>query len=590
MNVIKKILNYLDSNPIPLVIFFSSFFILLGFAGTRLFLSDEGVILDQFYNLINGSLAIKIAKINTVKGIFILVGDNLYGLFSYSLLLLSLPIYYLLKIIDAFYGAHLFILQLWALSGGLIIYLIMKYKKPKLAVITGILSYCILILSNWYFFKPIYFPKWGELLSIELTNILITSFIVLIVYQLFKKLFGAKIALFASFFVILATPISFYAITLKHHSLTLFLTLISIYYFYKNLEEKDNKFIFLAYFFAGLCVWARILDGAILLITLLAMDFLILKKRNHKYIYRVLLIILISLIPFFIFNYLILGNPFSILESTPLTDKAVTLQTAKDFISLENEGNNLQNELLNKLGYTWNSLNSNWAEMFASILFFKLNNTFGVFLVSPFVILALVFFVHKIKCKIKYNTMDKFFLLYSGILLGIYSILSILFNVKSFTSILTDTPMVLEYRYLLIGYIILLYFALRVNKIKELIEIELKNIVLLYGILLILCIIYFVTQFPKPFMDIYYYAAQITITFLIIVVSSSVLLKNKKPIAAILTKLCVLLISISLVQASFLMLFYYWVVSMTYISPSQNFSILPLLDNMLRWMYQIFLR
>lgn len=578
MNVIKNLSNYLDYNPIPILIFFSSFFILLSFAGTRLFLSDEGVILDQFYNLINGSLAIKIAKINTVKGIFILVGDNLYGLFSYSLLILSLPVFYLLRIIDIYYGAHLFILQLWALSGGMIIYLIMKYKNPKFASISGILSYCILIFSNWYFLKPIYFPKWGELLSLELTNIIITSFIVLIIYQLFKKLFDDKIAIFASFFVILATPVSFYAITLKHHSLTLFFTLLSIYYFYKHYEEKDNKYIFIAYFFAGLCIWTRIIDGSILLITLLAMDFLILKKRNMIYISHVLLIILISLIPFFIFNYLILGNPFSILESTPLTDKAITLQTSKDFISLENEGNNLQNELLNKLGYTWNSLGTDWVRMFASILFLKMNNTFGVFLVSPFIILALVFFVHKIKSKIKYNTMDKFFILYIGILLGTYSILSILFNRFSFISILTDTPMVLEYRYLLIGYIILLYFALRIIKIKELIEVELKNIVLLYGNLLIFFIIYFITQFPIPFMDIYYSAAQITITFLIIVVSSTILLQNKKPIAAILNKLCVLIITISLVQASFLMLFYYWVVSMTYISPSQNFSILPILE------------
>lgn len=588
MIVIKKLLNYLDSNPIPLLIFFSTFFIILTFAGTRLFLSDEGVILDQFYNLINGSLAIKIAKINTVKGIFILVGDNLYGLFSYSLLLLSLPVYYLLRIIDPYYGAHLFILQLWALSGGVIVYLIMKYKNPKLAVISGILSYIILIFSNWYFLKPIYFPKWGELLSIELTNIIITSLIALIIYQLFKKLFSDKIALFATFFIILATPISFYALTLKHHSLTLFFSLLSISYFYKHYERKDNKFIFIAYFFAGLCVWARILDGAILLITLLSMDFLILKKRNVKYISHILLIILISLIPFFIFNYLILGNPLSILESTPLTDKAVTLQTAKDFISLENGGNNLQNELLNKLGYTWNPLSVNWIMVFASILFFKLNNTFGVFLVSPFIIFALVFFVHGIKCKIKYNTMDKFFLLYIGILVGTYSLLSILFNVKSFISILTDTPIVLEYRYLLILYIILLYFALRINKIKELIEIELYNIVLLYGILLILGIIYFIAEFPLPFMNIYYYVAQLTMICLIIL-STSILLQNKKPFVVILNKFNVFFISISLALASFLMLFYYWVVSMTYISPTQNFSILPILENILRWMYQIFL-
>ncbi|NJD51796.1 MAG: hypothetical protein FIB07_02910 [Candidatus Methanoperedens sp.] len=588
MNIIKKILNYFDSNPIPLFVFTSSFFILLTFAGTRLFLSDEGVILDQFYNLINGSLAIKIAKINTEKGIFIVVGNNLYGLFSYSLLILSLPVYYILKIIDNYYGAHLLILQLWALSGGMIAYFIMKYKKSGNALKIGVLSSGILFLSNWFFFEPIYFPKWGELISIEFTNIIITSLIALIIYKLFNIFFGNKIALFASFFVILATPISFYAITLKHHSLTLFFTLLSIYYFYQHYETKQNKYIFISYVLAGLCIWTRILDGTVLLISLIVMHFITVKKINIKYVLSVLSIILISLIPYLIFNYLILGTPFSILENTPLTDEGITLETSKDFILLDNNGNNKQSELLDKLGYKWNSINESFIGIIFSVLFIKLNNTFGVFLVSPFLIIALAFIVYMGKSRIKLNILDKFFFVYIAILLGAYSLLYILLNINLFGSIITDTPAVLEYRYLLMIYIILLYFILRIDRIKELIEVEFKTIAIVYGVLILLGSIYFIEQFPVRFMYLYYYVSQLTAVFLLIVVSLNILIKNER-FFVITKKLTMFFISLSIAEASFLMLFYYWVVSMTYISPSQNFAILPILGNILKWMYQIFL-
>jgi len=584
----KKIFKFFDKNQIPLLVFFSSLFIFISFAGTRLFFSDEGVILDQFYNLINGSLALKAAKIDTAKGIFITVGNNLYGKFSYSLLILSLPTYYILKTIDYLYGAHLFMLQLWALSGGVVVYLIAKTLNLKRAAAGGAISYFILITTNLYFFKPIYFPKWGEILSIEFTNILITSFMVVIVYLLFKDFFSYKIALFASFFVIFATPIPFYAITLKHHSLAVFLTLLTFYFFYKYYEKKDNKFIYLAYISAGLCIWTRFLDGAVLLASLLITDIVVF-RRGIKYIISISLIILVSLLPFFSFNYLILGNPFSIIESTPLTDKPVTLFTAKDFISLEeNPAHPRQNELLDKLGYKWSGkIRGDWFEILGYSMFFKLLNTFGIFLVSPFLIIALAFIIDRVKWKNRLNVMDKFFGSYAIMLIGMYIILDIILNVKPLISIITDTPVVLEYRYLLILYVILLYFALRIDKVRQLIENNSKRIVSLYGIILLVTLIYFITGFPVPFLNIYYVVALITSFSLLL--SITLLIMKKRSSTVSLDKLLTLMIALSFALASFLLLFYYWVVSMTYISPSQNYNISPILEIMIKWMHEIIL-
>ncbi len=580
----KKATGMLESNKIPIFLFFSSMFIFLSFAGTRLFISDEAVILNQFYNLIHGSLSLELGKFKVMEGgVYFISDDHIYSKFSFSLPIFSVPVYYFLKTIDLLYGAHLFLVQLWAMSGGIAAYLIARNRKSKQAELFGVFSYFILIAVNMYYFKPIYFPMWGELLSIEFTNILISSFLVLFVYLLFNNFFGNKIAMFASFFVIFATPISFYAVSLKHHVLTLLLTVLAFYFFYRYEEKKENKFMYFAFLLAGLCVWTRVLEGAVLLTSLLIADIL-LHRRSIKHIIYIFIIISISLIPFFSFNYLILGNPVSIMETAqstfPSSDEPLTMNPGKDAIILNYDPTDLKPDiLLGKLGYSYNQysgIKSDWWNILLNITFLKIQNAFGIFLVSPFLIIAIAFIIDRIKKRIKLSPMDKF--------LGLYTILFIYSNLNYISMTITDTPDVIEYRYLLIMYIILLYFALRIDKVKDLIESKLRTIVILYGIILLLSIVYFVEEFPLPFMNIYYYAALFTSLSLIVIVSTNILM-NKKPAPALLNSMTIILIALSLALASMFLLFYYWVVSMTYTSPSQNFTILPVLQNILGWMY-----
>jgi len=582
VSMYKKIVKLLESNQIPLILFFSSLFLVLSFAGTRMLFSDEGVIVSQFYNFIHGSLDLEVAKVNVEKGIYITVADHLYGKFSYSLLVLSLPAYFALKNIDLFYGAHLFLLQLWALSGGISVYLLAKTWKKKNAAFFGLASYLILIMINLRYFNPIYFPKWGEIISIEYTNILITSFLVMLVYFLFRKMFSNKIAVFASLFIIFATPISFYALTLKHHSLALFLSVLAFYFFYKYQEKNDIKFIYAAYVLAGLCVWTRTLDGAALMLSLLIIDILYF-RRSFKHIALISIIILVSLIPFFTFNQLIMGDPFSIIELHPLSDTPIKMLIEKNMIVLsESPAKIKQNELLENLGFSWDpQIRTGLLDVLSDSTILKMGNTFGIILISPFLITALAFILDRIKWKIKLSTTDKF--------LGIYAIIFFLLYKKYILAIITDTPIVLEYRYLLIMYIVLLYFALRINKVRELIESKFKKIALLYAAAVIIIVLYFVNIYPPPFMNIYYSLALITSGFLIISLSTSLLTGNNKSYSDLLDKITMFFIALSLAEASILLLFYYWVVTITYVSPSQNQAVVPILENILKWMYQVLL-
>ncbi|MDO8727209.1 MAG: glycosyltransferase family 39 protein [Candidatus Methanoperedens sp.] len=541
-----------------------------------MFFSDEGVIVTQFYNLVHGNLDLQVAKVQVERGIYITVNDHLYGKFSYSLLILSLPVYFLLGLIDSLYGAHLFLLQLWAISGGIIVYLSAKIWKNKNAAIAGLASYIILLVINLRYFEPIYFPKWGEIISIEFTNIFISSFLVLTVYFLFRDMFSNKIAIFASLFTIFATPISFYSITLKHHSLTVFLTLLAFYCFYKYTEKKDNKFIYYAYALAGLCIWTRIVEGVALMVSILLMDMLFF-RRSIRHIAVISAIILVSLIPFFTFNQLILGSPFSIIEEHPLTDTPMRMQIEKNMITLnESPFKVQQTELLSKLGYIWNvDIRAGFFDIFSYMMILKLGNTFGILLISPFLIIAFAFIVDRIRSRIKLDNIDKLF--------GLYFIIYILLYKDHLLSIVRDTPMALEYRYLLVLYIILLYFALRINAVRELIENNLKKIVLLSIIFAIILASILIIIYPPPFMKIYYSLSFFTICMLLVITLIKLFVNKKKYLDRSMT----FFMALSLAEAMILLLYYYWVITVTYIAPSDNHTILPVLENGLKWMFQI---
>jgi hypothetical protein len=266
------------------------------------------------------------------------------------------------------------------------------------------------------------------------------------------------------------------------------------------------------------------------------------------------------------------------MELHPLSDTPMRMQIEENMITLnESPGRVKQSELLEKLGFSWNpKIRTGTLDVLYDSTILKLGNTFGILLISPFLITAFAFFVDRIKWKIKLSTTDKFF--------GMYAIIFFLLHKNYILAIITDTPIVLEYRYLLIMYIVLLYFALRINKVRELIESNFKKIALLYAASVIILILYFIKMFPLPFLNIFYSLGLITSFSLLIMLSSSILIRNKKPTDRS-DKIIIFLMALSFAEASVLLLFYYWVVTITYISPSQNYTIVPILEGILKWIY-----
>ncbi len=156
----------------------------------------------------------------------------------------------------------------------------------------------------------------------------------------------------------------------------------------------------------------------------------------------------------------------------------------------------------------------------------------------------------------------------------------------SLITIITHTPIVLEYRYLMVLYLVLLYFVFRINTVRKLIEDNFKKIFSIYGIFLILNLVIFAGSYPINVLKVYYFTAIGTSIILLFLVSMSLLNGDKIFSAGLHNDLLTIFIAFALAEASTILILYFWIVNMTYISPQQNFMIVPVIENINKLIFQ----
>jgi 4-amino-4-deoxy-L-arabinose transferase-like glycosyltransferase len=140
--------------------------------------------------------------------------------------------------------------------------------------------------------------------------------VILIIYRLFKHIFDSeRIGFVAALIALIGTSFSLWALTGKDHSLSLLFIMLGIYFYYSYVQSNQAKYKYLAFAMVGLEVWVRA-EAAVPLFCALILTELLFVYRNNtaraqlQNIAKIVLVILISLLPFFINNYLLFGNIF----------------------------------------------------------------------------------------------------------------------------------------------------------------------------------------------------------------------------------------------------------------------------------------
>jgi len=405
MNPIKlrTLYRYVFSDDTSTLFFFASLAFCLALWNLNIFINDEVTLAAQLINLGHGVLSLETTPTRLYEGLsfgasgpmlaFTYQG-HVYAFYTHALAVFAAPFYAFLYIISATVGIRLFFASLWSFSIFMVSWLLgRRWGKPRLGRDLGALVALGLLIINIYVatkLPPLVFDQWGALMAIQLFNILATSAIVLFSLSIFRRYFAnGRIAAFGAAYILVATPVTFWAVSAKDHTASVLLIVASIWSLYMYLLDGKTRYRYLSYILVGISFWVRVFDAIPLLIAIVLTDLLTSEGRIKALITAAVSVTL-GMVPYLINNFLLFGNPF--LSPVYLSaHQEIAQQTSSAAASTSSALFATIQRLPTLFFSTWDVQSSaNWPQHLYHVLFYvNMPVTLSIFQICPLLIVPL---------------------------------------------------------------------------------------------------------------------------------------------------------------------------------------------------------
>ncbi|MFA9417889.1 hypothetical protein [Natrinema sp. HArc-T2] len=234
---------------------------------------------------------------------------------NFAHIVLALPFLWVLETIAAVADIRIALAALWSLSvfatisvGGR---LINRYEPAHLigsilALITFVAS---VARATPFPLTHLAYP------ALQLATIVAAAGCALVTYRLFSHIYSSDIGLAAGIASGVASPALLWATIPKRHVLTALFALLTLLFLYRSRETDRistyRRYRAIAYVPVGLTAWLNASEGLVLLGALAIADFTTARENSVRTLATVAVGFFGSLLPFFLTNYLISGDPFT---------------------------------------------------------------------------------------------------------------------------------------------------------------------------------------------------------------------------------------------------------------------------------------
>lgn len=278
-----------------------------------IFITDNYTIANTLVNVAEGHLHVTHVIYGPDAGAtpgMKITNGRLYGL-HYGVVFGALPFLWGFQALGAVADLRIGLVALWSLLAlAFCLQLGTLLDRERAFALGGSVIVLGLFVLNVSLATPLE-PRWLALMALQTSTMVWAALIAVFLYRLTAHLYGRRTGAFAGAAVVAATPIAFWASIPKRHVLVALLALLTIYCFYRSRAEPDHELGFraLAYVFIGVSAWVFPLEALLLLVALGPIDVMTARSNAPRQLAIVAGAFSISLLPFFLTNTLITGQP-----------------------------------------------------------------------------------------------------------------------------------------------------------------------------------------------------------------------------------------------------------------------------------------
>ena len=282
-----------------------------------IFITDNYTLANALVALADGHLAVEEAVFGPdleTPGMVLHEGAR-YGR-NYGQIVFTLPFLWGLEALAAVADPGLILPMLWALvlvalgreSGRVL-------GRPSLGTVVGAVCALVAFAVNVAVARPLT-PRLLPVAALQVSAIVATALAVVTLYRLLGRVHDRRTGVAAAMVVGLATPVGFWASLPKRHAVVVALALGICYALFRSRQSPSPDdlvsplgFRAIAYGLVGLSTWVHGGEAFGIFLALIAVDVPTARSNDVRSLAVLGAVFSVSMIPFFVTNVLISGNP-----------------------------------------------------------------------------------------------------------------------------------------------------------------------------------------------------------------------------------------------------------------------------------------
>lgn len=313
--ITRRIAAFLFGDRLGRIIFLASLCLFVSLWRTGFFINDSYTIANGLYAVSHGDMSMTVPEYGPLHS----PGASLHRgeIFArnYGVIVLSLPFVLLLRAIDAVADFRLALIGLWSLLLFATLVLVgRELDRSRSFTIGGGVVVAVLFVLNVVLARPLSDAP-VHLLALQLFHMTVAAFVGTLAYRLVRATNGTRLGVAAALLTVGGTPLAFWASVPKRHVITAAVALavaVALLYSRDRNREWALEARALCYVLLALFAWVHAPEALVLFVAFVAVDVPTAPNNDLRTIGVLGTVFLIALLPLFVTNTLVSGDPLTV--------------------------------------------------------------------------------------------------------------------------------------------------------------------------------------------------------------------------------------------------------------------------------------